>query len=411
MKLAIILSSFPTVSETFILSQITGLIDLGVGIDIFANHKSDLDKVHEDVEKYSLTNNCYYLRSSRSKIKRLMNAIYLFLRYLKNTPLLIRSLNFMKYGRISLNLSLFYHTLQFLSNDKYEYDIILCHFGPIGDLAVKLREISAIKGKVVTVFHGSDITRLIIENGKDYYNDLFEKGDLFLPISENFANKLKQLGCPKEKIIVHRMAINIDKFIYRLPLYTDDKPLKIISVARLVEKKGIEFSVEAVIAALEENVNIEYKIIGDGPLKDKIFKLIEIHGFKDKIRLLGWKNQEEIVDILNNEADLFLVPSVTAVNGDQEGLPVVIMEALAIGLPVIATNHSGIPEIIENNVTGYIVPERDVKALKDMITKVQNDYSFVRAMTLNGRNLVEKEYNIKLQNERLKNIFEDLLSV
>jgi colanic acid/amylovoran biosynthesis glycosyltransferase len=317
----------------------------------------------------------------------------------------------MKYGRISLNLSLFYHTLQFLSNDKYEYDIILCHFGPIGDLAVKLREISAIKGKVVTVFHGSDITRLIIENGKDYYNDLFEKGDLFLPISENFANKLKQLGCPKEKIIVHRMAINVDKFIYRLPLYTDDKPLKIISVARLVEKKGIEFSVEAVIAALEENVNIEYKIIGDGPLKDKIFKLIEIHGFKDKIRLLGWKNQEEIVDILNNEADLFLVPSVTAVNGDQEGLPVVIMEALAIGLPVIATNHSGIPEIIENNVTGYIVPERDVKALKDMITKVQNDYSFVRAMTLNGRNLVEKEYNIKLQNERLKNIFEDLLSV
>lgn len=86
----------------------------------------------------------------------------------------------------------------------------------------------------------------------------------------------------------------------------------------------------------------------------------------DKVKLLGWKQQEEIVTLLN-DADILIAPSITGNDGDQEGIPVVLMEALAQGIPVLSTQHSGIPEVVQDGKSGFLVPERDVDALAEKL--------------------------------------------
>lgn len=412
MKVAFIVNRFPSISETFILSQITGLINENIEVEIIAKNRSNGVK-HREVDEYNLLEKCFYLEEAgykpKNKLKRFCKAFKMLAKAKSNRAVLLKSLNVFKYGIDALSLNLLYKTERLLSKENCMYDIVLCHFGVNGELAVKLRDIGVIKGKVVTVFHGYDITSYIKDRGENVYNRLFEKGELFLPISANWANRLERLGCSKERIRVHRMGVDIERFQFSVLSYHKGKKLRIVSVARLVEKKGIEYGVQAVIRAMEIFPDIEYRIIGDGPLNDKLNEIIEKHNLSQSIILEGTKNQDAVIEILKNHADLLLMPSITAENGDQEGIPVVLMEALAVGLPVIATSHSGIPEIIKDNITGYLVPEKDVEALRKCILDFTNNVELNKKISLEGRKLVENDYNTKMQNKRLIGILTSLI--
>jgi len=411
MKVAFFINSFPSISETFILSQITGLINENIEVEIIAKNKSNGVK-HREVDEYNLLEKCFYMEEAGHKPKGKVNRLYKAFKILiKNNDRakLLKSLNVFKYGIDALSLNLFYKTERLLSKGVCTYDVILCHFGVNGDVAVKLRDIGAIKGKVVTVFHGYDITSYIKDRGENVYNRLFKSGDLFLPVSDNWANKLVQLGCSKEKIIVHRMGVDVQRFHFSASSYSKCDKLRIVSVARLVEKKGIEYGVKAVAKASEIVPNIEYRIIGDGPLKEEISNIIKKNGLSLSIFLEGKRNQDDVIKILKYHADLLLMPSITAENGDQEGIPVVLMEALAVGLPVIATYHSGIPEIIKDKITGYLVPEKDVEALNKCILDFTNNVELNKKISLEGRKLVENDYNTKIQNKKLIGILGSLI--
>ncbi len=408
MKVAFMVNTFPTLSETFILSQITGLINNNIEVEIIAKRRNS-GITHKEIDAYNLPERCYYLEEAchkpAKKLKRLYEAVKLLVISNNNRVMLIKSLNVFKYGIDALSLSLLYKVYSLLLKRNCTYDIILCHFGVNGDLAVKLRDIGVLKGKIITVFHGYDITSYLKNRGENIYNNLFKKGDLFLPISNNWANKLIQLGCPSDRIIVHRMGVDVQKFSFSAPTFVKGNKLRIVSVARLVEKKGIEYGIIAVIKALEINPDIEYRIIGDGPLKEQISDLINQSGLSNKIILEGQKNQDDVIKTLKHHADLFIMPSITAKDGDQEGIPVVLMEALAMGLPVIATKHSGIPELVKDKVTGYLVPERDSDALSKSLIDFMNNMGLNKRMSVEGRKLIEIEYNNEKQNCKLINIF------
>ena len=115
------------------------------------------------------------------------------------------------------------------------------------------------------------------------------------------------------------------------------------------------YAIHAVAKILRKYPHIEYKIAGDGPLKNELQALIRDLDVAGNIRLVGWKSQEDIGDLLR-ESDLLLAPSVTGKDGDEEGTPVVIMEALAQGLPVVTTQHAGIPEVVRDGESGFLVP-------------------------------------------------------
>lgn len=363
MKIAFIVSNFPKLSETFILDQITGLIDRGHEVYIFAGKLGKESKTHPDIEKYQLLKKTHYYSLPHNKFLRIAKAFFVFFRcFLKNPLVSIKSLNFVKYGKNAFSFRLLLAVDKFINKD---FDIIACHFGPNGILGAQLKDIG-IKGKVITTFHAHDLTTFIKKNGEDVYGFLFDKGNLFLSISNYWVKKIKNLGCDPQKLVVHRMGIDTKKFKFKKKINNKENKIKILTVGRLVEKKGYKYMIEAMSKIVEENKNIKYTIVGDGPLFLELKKITKELGIENYVNFLGEANQKDI-RVLYQEADIFALYSITAENGDQEGIPVVLMEASAVGLPIVSTYHTGIPEVVLDNESGFLVKEKDVDGLVERL--------------------------------------------
>lgn len=412
MKVAFIVTEFPSLSQTFVLNQITGLIDLGHEVDIFANRPGNESKIHEDVRQYNLLDRtCYhrkiYESMPKSKLARAFKALRWLTKYIWEKPLpILRSLNVFKCGRDAASLRLLYQIIPFL--DKGPYDIIQCHFGPCGNLGVFLKDLGAITGKVVTAFHGYDLSSYVKVKGNRIYEKLFEKGDLFLPISSRWRQELIKLGCKEEKIVVHRMGIDVSRVSFSPCIAQKDSTIRILTVARLVEKKGVEYGIQAVAKILRHYPSIEYKIAGDGPLKNDLSDLIDRLNVTKNVKLLGWKAQHEISELMSH-AHIVLAPSVTGKDGDQEGIPVVLMEALARGIPVISTYHSGIPELVQDGETGFLAHERDTDGLAAKLEHLIKHPDLRKEMGLKGQEHVRRNHDINMLNEQLVEIYRRVL--
>ncbi|MCD4669853.1 MAG: glycosyltransferase [Actinomycetia bacterium] len=409
MKILFIVGKFPLLSQTFVLNQITGLIDRGHEVDIYAASSVNNSTVHSDIEKYHLLEHTYY-RSSipRSRLSRLSKGLALIAaNCFKEPTTLLRSMNVLRYIASTGSTLAIYEAIPLLRRPSY--DIIHCHFGPNGNRGRLLREVGVLEGKLITTFHGFDITVYLHKYGKNMYDRLFDTGDFFLPISDHWRQRLIELGCDAKKIIVHRMGVDCGKFYFKPWQLDDTDKVRIVSVARLVEKKGLEYGIRAVAKLAKINKNIEYTIVGDGHLKDYLQGLVRELDVTDTVHLVGPKPQEQVIDILDN-AHILLAPSVTDKNGDQEGIPVVLMEALAMGLPVVSTQHSGIPELVENGVSGFLVPERNVEALYDKLKCLIQNPNMWSEMGRRGRNYVQEHYDINKLNDRLVQVYQGLLN-
>lgn len=410
MNIAFIVGKFPSVSETFILNQITGLIDRGHQVDIYAEKPESLTTVHQEIDTYQLLRNTYYFTTvPKNHLKRLLMVIYLILKNFFRNPLItIRSLDIVRYGREAKSLRLIFATTPFISKQP-KYDVIQCHFGTSGVKGIILRDMGAIKGKIVTTFHGSDVSKTFHEFNNNYYAELFSKGDYFLPISQFWQNKLFKLGCPSYRTSVHHMGVDPKQLEFRAREPSNDQKIRLVSIARLVEKKGIEYGIKAIAKLSAKYPQIEYVVVGDGDLRRKLEFLIEELRVGQQVKLLGWQEKSAIKEILNY-SDILLAPSVTAKNGDQEGIPVVLMEAMSIGLPVISTLHSGIPELVQDGSTGFLVPEKDVDAICNKIDYFINHPEFIYSMGKKGSEYIEQNYNIHLLNKQLDETFHQVSS-
>lgn len=406
LKIALVVNTFPTLSQTFIQNQITGLLDLGHDVEIFAKFNYKEKKIHSDVEKYGLMNRVHYFNIPSSKIKRTLKAIYFIITNFHKSPLkILKSLNVFKHGKEALSLKSLYILIPFLEK---KFDIIHCHFGPNGIHGVDLKEIG-ISGKIVTTFHGYDLSMFILNNDKTVYKDLFHKGDLFLPISNYWKKRLIKLNCDKNKILVHHMGISLDKFKYSERKIPADKAVKILTIGRLTEKKGHKYVLKAISKIVHKHKNIIYLIAGDGTLRDELKSLVTKLRINNNVQFLGNVDDDTLLK-LYQESHIFILPSVTAHSGDKEGIPVVLMEAQATGLPVISTLHSGIPEVVHEDKSGFLVPERDVNALAEKIESLIEHPEVWSKMGKYGRKFVEENYDIKILNQRLVKIYENVLS-
>jgi len=405
MKIAFIVSKFPTLSETFILNQITGLLDLGHDVDIFSNVTPTEDKIHSDIKAYRLIERTRYFNIPDTKIARAIQAVKIFLIWFFRYPLvLLKALNIFKYRSCYNCLNNLFFVEPFLEK---KYDIIHCHFGPNGILGMRLKDLG-IPGKYMTSFLGYDVNFYVRKYGKDVYEKLFEKVDLCIVITDFIGEKIKAFGCESAKITKLSLGVDISRFNFKERKIKQGDNINIITVARLVEKKGLEYSIKAVANLLKTHPNICYRIAGDGPLRGELQGLVSRLDVQDKILLLGWKNQNEVKQ-LYEQSHIFILSSVTANNGDQEGQGLVIAEAQAMGMPVISTLHNGIPEGVLDGQSAFLVPERDVDALAERLLYLIEHPELWPEMGRYGRNFVEENYDIKKLNQRLVNIYQELL--
>lgn len=406
LRIAVFVYEFPALSETFVLNQVTGLIDLGHDVTILAERPRPEARVHPDVDRYSLRERIRYPACPVSGLRRIGRAALLFLRHgWRHGRMLCRCLNIRRHGHDAVSLSLFFWAVRLL--DEPPFDVVHCHFGPIGQFAAKLKNVGALSGRLVTVFHGVDISAYVRDR-PDYYRFLFSTGDLFLPISGVWRRKLVELGGDPARIAIHRMGVDASRYAFRPRVFSGDRPVRILSVGRMVEKKGIEYGLEAVSEMARQGVPVRYDIVGDGPLRGDLERLAGTLGLASSVRFHGWQDQMA-VSALINENDILLAPSVTSANGDQEGIPVTLMEAMASGALVISTYHSGIPELVEHARSGLLVPERDAPALAAALMRLVLYPDDWLGISYAARRKVLADFEITALNARLIRHFERLL--
>lgn len=402
MNIAFVVDEFPSISQTFVLNQITGLLDRGHEIDIYTHTFGANHTRHSDVERYRLMDRTYPLNCPKSRTHRVFRGIGLCItQFKKNRRAAVRSLNVLRYGRIASSLTLLYETAPFFFR---EYDILHCQFGHNGRLGAILKELRLQK-KLVVTFHGSDI-RKGVRDGSAIYRELWNQADCLIAISDYNREHLLRFGGDSKKIVYHPVGIDCKRFHHELSSERiRSRSVRLLSVARLVPEKGLEFSLRAVHQLKQEwpDIHILYDIIGEGCLRPTLHSLIEQLQLSDTVRLLGAKRQDEVIAALTS-SDILVAPSLA------EALPVSLMEAHAIGLPVVSSDVGSVKEIVQQGVSGFLVPPGDVTALCRRLAELIDDPQKRAEMGRQGRRHVERHYDIERLNDRLVHIYQELLA-
>ena len=189
--------------------------------------------------------------------------------------------------------------------------------------------------------------------------------------------------------------------------YIRPNSIQILTVARLVEKKGVEFGLRAIAQLVREFPNLSYTIVGEGPLRADLAALARDLQIGRHVRFLGAQARNTVAALMR-ESHVLLAPSITAQNEDEEGIPVALMEAMASGLPVVSTFHAGIPELVSHGFSGLLAPERDPEALAAHTRFLITHSNERQSMALGGRRTVEKEFDTDKLNVELLRIYQEL---
>jgi colanic acid/amylovoran biosynthesis glycosyltransferase len=391
MRIAVVAGSFPKISETFVLDQIAGLVELGHDVRIFAFERTDEPFVHEKVGRYGLAARTLVLEArEQNLVSGAFSALPSVTRWIGGLG-----------DRESL-ATLFAHGAQ------GSFDAIHCHFGHVAERARRLRRVGFFSGPLVAVFHAYDLTVVPRERGRDFYRPLFSEAARLLPITERWRRELIELGADPKLVEVRRMGVDLDAFSFRERNLTPGEPLRIVSVGRFVEKKGLAVAFEALALARSRlPMTCEYHVVGDGPLRAELERRVKAHDLSSVVTFHGPKSHADVAALLER-MHLFVLPSVTGKDGDMEGLPVVLLEAMARGLPVVATRHSGIPEVVRDRESGLLVPEGDPKALANALVELAMSPTRWPSLGRAARQAVEGAHDAKRLARELADLFEKL---
>jgi colanic acid/amylovoran biosynthesis glycosyltransferase len=401
MKAAAIVYEFPCRSETFVLGQIRGLVDLGCDVRIFADNRDPVTKSQHDDEETALLDRVSYFGLPLKALRETVGRVKSRYPATADTGAVHRPARRLSETR-EAGLRLRIEARAFGRNVKF--DVVHAHFGPNGVRAIRLKRMGAISGPVITSFYGYDVGRHWSRAG---YEQLFDEGECFTALSVHMRDSLVALGCPADRTIIHRLGVDTDRF--RIKSRPENSRLELISVARLIPKKGIEYALRAVAELARRKVDFRYTIVGGGPLRERLQKLAHELKLGDAVIFAGPQPQSAIVEMMRR-SDVLLAPSVTAVDGDAEGTPVVILEAQSCEIPVVSTLHAGIPEIVDDGRSGLLVSERDFSAMAARLDELSQSSALRREMGQTGRSIVTEKHDISKLNRELLAIYEALIA-
>ncbi|GGI05490.1 glycosyltransferase [Egicoccus halophilus] len=394
-----LVGDFPAVSKTFVLDQLVGLLDAGHRLTVLAEPPRPGEAPAPGTVPDPVVRRIRYRQPPPSgRAARRTHAARSLLAALRVAPRATASL--LADRRLSLGRRRELLDLVPVLHDLGDADVFHAHFGVLGRDLVEVRGHLGLPAPVVTAFHGFDVSRHVERFGPRAFDRLFAEGELLLPVSEHWRERLSALGAPAHKLVVHRMGVDVEQFSR-----PDRRPdptgrLRILSVCRLVEKKGLTHGIDAVARLREQGIDAHYRVIGDGPLRVTLEQQVRDRGLDDRVTFLGSRPREQVVASLQAH-DVLLCPSVTAADGDTEGIPVVLMEAMATGLPVVASHHSGIPELVEDRRSGLLAPEGDDATLARHLRRLHEDPAFAGALGSAARRRVEEEFDVRRQVRRL----------
>jgi glycosyltransferase involved in cell wall biosynthesis len=291
-----------------------------------------------------------------------------------------------------------------------EPDLVHIHFGP--DAGYLLPVICKVSVPTVVSFYGYDASsfpRRYFGLGAVYLRRMFRRVRMILAMSEDMKSDLIRIGCPPSKIRIHHPnGVDLDFFSFsERPILYGEKTT-ILNIAAMVAKKGQLDLLEAFAYALRRFPHTELRIVGEGFMRGELEERIRGLHLQDHVKLLGHLPYARLPEELSR-AHIFCHPSITTPKGEKEGIPSIILEAAATGLPVVATYHAGIPEAVVNGKTGFLVTEHDTASLGRRILELLENPEQRRQMGIAGRRHIQEHFDVNKLAEKRETIYDELL--
>jgi len=284
---------------------------------------------------------------------------------------------------------------------KNKIEVVFAEYGITGAALTNICK--KLKMPLVTIFHGLDASvKDVIEKYREEYIALFLYASKILVVSSTMQEKLISLGCPKDKIIRTPCAPN-NKFLDLNPTFNE--PKSFAAIGRFVNKKAPYYSLLAIKKVAEKYPDVKLYFAGDGELLNTIQNLIRYFRLEKNIELLGIISPDEYTSILSKISG-FMQHSITATNGDMEGTPVSLLEASAAGIPVVATRHAGIMDVIIEGETGLLVDEHDVDGMAAQIVKLIENPDLARRLGQRGKENIKMNFGMDKHLEIIRSVLE-----
>ncbi len=259
----------------------------------------------------------------------------------------------------------------------------------------------------VVSFHGMDIQPRPDQPGYDeQMRDLLQTVPLVLARSRSLMRRLEEGGCPSEKLRLNRTGIPLEDFPYVERARPVDGAWRFVQACRLIEKKGLATALRAFARFRRAHPRSRFVIAGEGPLRSEIERLAGELGLSDAVELRGFLSQTELRDEYTR-AHFFLHPSEMTADQNQEGIPNSMLEAMATGLPVLATLHGGIPEAVRTGETGLLVPERDEDGLFEAMDRMAREPNLWERFGKAAASSVRAEFGSVVAIERLEDFYDE----
>lgn len=258
---------------------------------------------------------------------------------------------------------------------------------------------------VAISFHGAD-TRVDMRSpvALGRLRRVFDRVRLVLARSESLMEALVELGCPPEKLRLQRAGIPLEFYPFQMRAVPPDGRWHLLQACRLIEKKGLETTLRAFARFRERWPRAFLSVAGDGELRPALVELAGRLGITESVRFTGFLAPDELRR-LYYDAHLFLHPSETARDGNQEGVPNSLLEAMATGLAAVATRHGGIPEAIEHRVNGILTDERSPEQVAQGLFELTRDEAFRTALGEAAAAAVRRKFDLKVQVARLEEAY------
>jgi len=280
--------------------------------------------------------------------------------------------------------------------EKHAPKIIHSHFGQ--DAYIMVPTARQFQLPHVVSFYGKDVTQLPKQQiWRHRYKSVIKGSTLVVAASKKMKGQLIDLGFEEEKLRIVKFGVDMTKFEWK-PKETDTQ--RMILIGRFVEKKGMEYAIKAIPLLLERFPDLRLDIYGEGK------KLASDLGISNQVSIFGFVANSD-VSALMQKYDVLLVPSVTAANNDQEGLPNVIIEGMASGVAVVASRHAAIPEIVLDGETGFISEEREPQTIADAVSRLLGDASLKRRIMQNAADFVRKEHDLGNTVAELEEVYDE----
>jgi len=267
-------------------------------------------------------------------------------------------------------------------------EVVLAEYGTVASRVLSVCK--TLKIPLITHFHGYDASIKSVIQLHHNYTDVFNYSTAIISVSNVMSEQLIKLGCPKEKITLNPCVAN-DLFQDITPQLNKEL---FIGVGRFTDKKAPYYTILAFSKVVNEFPNAQLIIGGDGALRNTCLNLVKLHHLEKNVQLPGIITPEQYRKYLQN-ARAFVQHSITAEDGDMEGTPVAVVEASSAGIPVISTFHAGIPDVIINGETGFLVNEHDIEDMAEQMLKFLRNKNLAIEMGETGKKFIKTNFSME----------------